>query len=194
VLRPEIIIMTKLSDTALVILSAACQREGARVLPLTTKLKGGALSILLGSLNKRGLIEAIPAEAGDEVWAEQEGTPVTLRATAAAFEALGIEVPEEQAPQTSAPLTKRRARTASREPKAKSSGSGSPKRETKQALLIGMLRRSEGATVVEIAAVTGWLNHTIRGAISGGLKKRLGLDIKTQRVEGRGSVYRLVDG
>src|SRR5215207_1881789 len=72
---PEITTMTKLSDTALVILSTACQREGARVLPLTANLKGGAINVVLGSLHKRGLIEAIPAEAGDEVWGEQDDAP-----------------------------------------------------------------------------------------------------------------------
>jgi hypothetical protein len=187
--------MTKLSDTALVILSVACQRKGVRVLPLTANLTGGAVNIVLGSLHKRGLIEVVPAEGGDEIWREQDDVPVTLRATPAAFEPLGIEGPVEQVRETSAPTSpKARPRTAGREPRAKSAGdSASPKRETKQALLIGMLRRSEGATVVEIAAVTGWLNHTVRGAISGALKKRLGLEVGSEHAEGRGRVYTIAN-
>ena len=54
--------------------------------------------------------------------------------------------------------------------------------DTKQALLIEMLKRPEGATVAQIAEATGWLHHTIRGAISGALKKKLGLTITAHRV------------
>ncbi|MBK8909252.1 MAG: DUF3489 domain-containing protein [Rhodospirillales bacterium] len=73
---------------------------------------------------------------------------------------------------------------------------------TKQAMMIELLRRPEGATVEQIAEVTQWRNHTIRGAIAGALKKKLGLTITTERVrmvgpnkEGaRGSytIYRVV--
>lgn len=54
-----------------------------------------------------------------------------------------------------------------------------------------MLRAPEGATVEEITAVTGWQGHSIRGAISGVMKKKLGLNITSEKVEGRGCVYRL---
>ena len=46
---------------------------------------------------------------------------------------------------------------------------------TKQATLIAMLRRPDGADLDEIAEATGWKKHSIRGAISGALKKKLGL-------------------
>ena len=42
-------------------------------------------------------------------------------------------------------------------------------------------KRPKGATVEEIAAVTGWQHHTIRGAISGALKKKLGLTVEATR-------------
>jgi hypothetical protein len=90
----------QLSDTQSVILSAACAREGGLVLPITTTLKGGAVDMVLTSMIKKGLIEAIPAEAGAPVWREAEdGTPLTLVATAAAYMALGIAAdtaPEEE--------------------------------------------------------------------------------------------------
>jgi len=54
-----------------------------------------------------------------------------------------------------------------------------------------MLKASGGATVPEIAAVTGWQPHTVRGAIAGALRKRLGLLIASEKVDGRGRVYRL---
>ena len=52
---------------------------------------------------------------------------------------------------------------------------------TKQALMIDLLKRPEGATVEQIAERTGWQHHTIRGAISGALKKKLGLTIEATR-------------
>ncbi len=55
-------------------------------------------------------------------------------------------------------------------------------RDSKQAKLIEMLQRPEGATAEQIAEVTGWQKHTIRGAISGALKKKLGLTITTERI------------
>jgi uncharacterized protein DUF3489 len=56
-----------------------------------------------------------------------------------------------------------------------------PRPGTKQAKMIDMLKRPEGATVEQIAAATGWQHHTIRGAISGALKKKLGLTVEATR-------------
>ena len=67
-----------------------------------------------------------------------------------------------------------------------------PRTGTKQALLIDMLRRDEGATIEEVAAATGWQSHTVRGAIAGALKKKLQLDVGSAKVEGRGRIYRIV--
>ena len=47
--------------------------------------------------------------------------------------------------------------------------------------MIDLLKRPEGATVEQIAAATGWQHHTIRGAISGALKKKLGLTVEATR-------------
>jgi hypothetical protein len=44
--------------------------------------------------------------------------------------------------------------------------------------------------VPEVVAATGWQPHTVRGTIAGALKKELGLEIRSERVEGRGRVYR----
>ena len=62
---------------------------------------------------------------------------------------------------------------------------------TKQTQLIAMLRRSEGATIAQIVEATGWQPHTVRGALAGALKKRLGLDVASEKVEGRGRVYHI---
>ena len=78
-------------------------------------------------------------------------------------------------------------------PKATKSANGArkPQTGTKQEKLIAMLRRPEGATVEEIARAFGWQPHTVRGALYGVLRKRLGLDVTSDKVEGRGRVYRI---
>jgi hypothetical protein len=62
---------------------------------------------------------------------------------------------------------------------------------TKQAQIIALLQRPEGAAITEIVAETGWMAHSVRGLISGALIKKLGLVIKVAREDGRGSVYRI---
>lgn len=61
---------------------------------------------------------------------------------------------------------------------------------SKQAQVIGLLERPEGATVTEIAVATGWQPHTVRGMFSGALKKKLRLRV-VSTVEERGRVYRI---
>jgi hypothetical protein len=58
--------------------------------------------------------------------------------------------------------------------------------------MIGLMTRRDGATVEQISKVTGWQKHTVRGAISGALKKKLGLKVEATRKDG-GTVYRIVD-
>jgi Protein of unknown function (DUF3489) len=77
-----------------------------------------------------------------------------------------------------------------------------PRAGTKQAKMIEMLKRPQGATVEQIAAATGWQHHTICGAISGALKKKLGLTVDATRIreagpnktgaKGSTTVYRIV--
>ena len=62
---------------------------------------------------------------------------------------------------------------------------------TKQAILIGLLRRRGGTAIAQMAAKTGWQPHSVRGAISGTLKKKLGLDVTSTKVEDRGRVYQI---
>ena len=62
---------------------------------------------------------------------------------------------------------------------------------TKQDTLIGMLRASKGATIEKIAAELDWRSHTVRGAMAGALKKKLGLRVTSEKVDGRGRVYKL---
>ena len=63
--------------------------------------------------------------------------------------------------------------------------------DSKQAQLIKMLERPDGATIDEIVKKLEWQSHTVRGAIAGALKKRLKLKVESEKIEGRGRVYRV---
>ena len=172
----------QLSDAQAVILSTACARGDGMVFPVTTGLKGGAVGNVCKSLLKRGLIEEVAATNHNTVWRhDEERGLITLRATQLAYTVLGITEdpegqPDGQPASAPAPVTARRR-------------SG-----TKQEALIAMLRAEGGATIDEIAAALDWQTHTARGAISGALKKKLGLEVTSEKVDGRGRAYRITDG
>ena len=205
--------MTKLSDTQAVILSAASQRDDGAVLPLPEdlKVKGGAVNKVLGSLKAKALIDHQGTPRGDD--------PPPLCITRAGLQAIGVE-PEGEAPAGTATseapgaegqaeptergaAAKRKARAKATKPaKAALADKPTPRAGTKQARMIELLKRPGGATVEQIAAATGWQRHTIRGAISGALKKKLGLTVEASRTrevgpnkvgaKGSSTVYRIV--
>ena len=83
------------------------------------------------------------------------------------------------------------AKTA-RKPKTQSKRKPQAARSnSKQAMLIEMLKRPDGATIEEIAKKFEWQSHTVRGAIAGALKKKLGLNVQSEKVEARGRIYRI---
>jgi hypothetical protein len=90
--------------------------------------------------------------------------------------------------QTTTKTTVKRAaaKPAAKKPKA-------PRTESKQARLIEMLRRPEGATIEEIVKALTWQSHTIRGAMFGALKKKLGLKVESEKIDDRGRVYRVAE-
>lgn len=63
---------------------------------------------------------------------------------------------------------------------------------TKQSQLVTLLRSAAGASMEQMMALTGWQSHTVRGMLSGSLRKRLGLDVQCQRVDGV-HLYRIVE-
>jgi hypothetical protein len=218
--------MTKLSDTQRVVLSAAAQRADLSVLPLpeALTLKGGALNKVMESLRNRGLIRVLGGDGGPErlvitsegmaaigVEADEDEAPAA--ADTAPTSADADSAPEAPAPATEAngAATPARRKPTRGKGKAKASRAAAAASErtpkptlragTKQAQMIEMLKRPEGATVEQIAAATGWQHHTIRGAISGALKKKLGLTIEATRTrevgpnktgaKGSSTVYRI---
>jgi len=187
--------MTKLSDTQTIILSRAAQNEDRIALPLPENLRGGAATKVVSAMIAKGFLEEVDADMrdGETIWSETgDGHGVTLVATDAGLAAIGIEpdgantapagttdAPTEE-PTQDAPTETEAA------PKART-----PREGTKQATLIAMLRAPEGATIEEIMAATGWQSHTVRGAMAGALKKKLGLEVTSEKVENRGRVYKL---
>ncbi len=194
--------MHKLTDTQLVILSAAAQRQDRAVLPLSKSLKinKAAATTVLKSLLKKGLVAERPAAAYEAHWRETRGGGRTaLFLTDAGLQAIGVDVDRKTSKQSSSTKArpKQRSRRAQRKPSgAKPKGKTPPpavRPGTKQALLIDLLKRKKGATIEEIVEATGWQPHSVRGAISGALKKKLGLAVTSERVGDRGRVYRIAD-
>ena len=190
--------MPKLTDTQLVILSAAAGRDDHAVLPLpkSLKIKGGAVATVLKSLIKRDLVAEKPARRDNEMWREVDDKRMTLVITSAGLNAIGAEPEkpsEASAASTRSKPKRRRART-SKSPDGKSSPSATSgvRPGTKQALLIDLFNRKNGATIAEAVAMTGWQRHSVRGAISGTLKKKLGLAVTSTTVDGRGRVHQIV--
>ena len=192
--------MPQLSDSQLVVLTAACQRPDRCVFPVTARLKGNAAGNVLKSLLNKGLIKEVRAKRDDTVWRhDEERGRMTLVATNAAFAALGIDPQETSAEdETESALTDTPADVEA-EPKAASKPAERRKQPnaprtrdgSKQAQLIAMLRRAKGATIDEIAEALSWQPHTVRGAIAGALKKKLGLEVTSEKDEKRGRVYRV---
>ena len=71
--------------------------------------------------------------------------------------------------------------------------SKAPRENSKQAQVIAMLHRPEGATIEQICLATGWQQHTVRGTFAGAFKKR-GLSISSSKNAGAQRVYRLAVG
>lgn len=185
--------MTTLTDTQSIILSAAAQRADHIALPLPTNLRGGAATKVVGTMLAKGLLEEVDADLRKRelIWRETgDGHGVTLVATDAGLDAIGIEHEAGSANAVALDaLTDEPAAQAAVTVAAPTSRA--PREGTKQAALIDMLSRPEGATLDELATALEWAPHTCRGAMSGALKKRLGLVITSQKVDGRGRVYQI---
>src|ERR1700694_4106286 len=90
------------------------------------------------------------------------------------------------------PGVERRRKVGDREALPDPEPQPDPKPPSKQDVVIAMLRLPEGATIDEVASVTGWQRHTVRGVFSGTLKKKLGLTLASSKEE-RGRVYRIAE-
>jgi hypothetical protein len=186
--------MTKLTDTQLVVLTAALAREDGSILPLPDHLKGGAVGKVCAALLTKGLAEEVAlapdrARAAPEtIFRMTEDGPSVLRLTTSAQTLLGGEAApgEETEADAGAPNAPAAAEPVqSGEP----ASARQPRPGTKLDRLIALLRRPEGVSTAEASEALAWMQHSVRGAIAGNLKKKYGLAIRGQKVEGRGMVY-----
>ena len=167
--------MAKLTDTQLVILSAATGRKTRAVLPLPKSLKAnkGAATSVLKALIKKGLIEEHPAGPRTEIWREDKtGRRFTLTITDAGLGALDAG-PAKPSPK----------RPKERQENASPSGAPRGKAET----ILALLKRPEGAPLADLERATGWQPHSIRAALTG-LRKR-GITITRSKDDGV-TIYR----
>jgi len=176
--------MTNLTETQSIILAAGAKRPANIALPLPKGLAGAAAKMTVTRMIDQGLLHEVDADPrrSEPLWRETgDGRGTTLVVTEAGLLAIGIE---PVVVQTMVAVRRCQVETPAQKQPAQRAG-------TKQAMLIAMLQKPEGATIAELAAATGWQAHTVRGAMSGVLKKKLGLPISAKKVEGGGTVYKL---
>jgi hypothetical protein len=191
-------LMPELTDTQTLVLSRAATRPGNLALPLPTGLSGAAAKMAVTKMIERGWLEEVEANLrrGEPLWRETgDGHGTTLIATQAGLEAIGIE-PVVATTMTNLRKVKVDLVTEPQALPAASTDPATPKpiairTGTKQAQIIALLQRPEGASIAEIVAATGWMAHSARGLISGALRKKLGLDVIVATAAGRGRIYHI---
>ena len=180
--------MAKLTDTQLILLSTAAQRDdGAAVLP--ERMNRDSAMGAATSLVARKFMREIRAKPGMPVWRTDENDrPLSLVIMKAGRDAIGVEAAEDAA---CAPLSAGKIDDKpSDERAAHASPDRAPRPGSKQALLVAMLSKPKGATLEQLVEATGWLPHTTRAALAG-LRKR-GFAIGRAADDKLGSVYTIV--
>ena len=156
-----------LSNTQYEILEHAIDHNQGQITWFPDNVKGGARhKVIQGLLNKT----LITRDDNDNCCVTAEG-----------YVALGRDMPAPAAlhpdPGVEATVAPGRPRT---------------RQNSKQATVIQMLQRPEGATINQICAATGWQAHTVRGTFAGAFKKKLGLNLTSDKADGGERIYRIV--
>src|SRR5271166_946109 len=198
----------KFNDTQLVLLGAASRRDDHCLVP-PEGAKRGRAQRAVAKLLEAGLLKEVRAKAGAPIWRrdEETGRTYALKLTAAGAKAIAVDDATESEsmgeryadhpivsanPKLELGSGAAAAITAAIDrPNSGVAASPTPTRGgTKIAQVIELLQRSDGATLAELVAATGWLPHTTRAALTG-LRKR-GYAVGIDRADkARGSVYRI---
>lgn len=197
--------MTQLTDTQLVLLSAAANYKDG-ILPINNRLKGGAAKVVAQKLLALGLAEEQAAPPSSRGWrVTAEGHQLVLVITSGGLAAIGVEASDgfNSVPDSTPACTPTAALASSASshvdhpspPIDASTSNKDPcplkkfRSGTKKAEVIGLLGRADGASIGDICALTGWLAHTTRAALTG-LRKD-GMVIELVRREGCVAHYRI---
>lgn len=161
----------QLTATQLAVLTHAREHTEGKIDWFPDTVKGGARQKVLDGLGNRGLITSkhnnwFVSAAGYEALGVPRKGPVTLQALEAVIKAASVSADE----------TAKISRTRD---------------NSKQAQVLAMLRRPEGATIAQICEATGWQPHTVRGALAGTFKKKFRLLIVSEKNENANRVYRV---
>ena len=177
-----------LSTTQYDILEHAIDQTNGQIVWFPDNVKGGARHKVIQGLFNKALI----TRAGqDNYFVAAEG-----------YDALGRDrptpAPLHPDPEVEAAVAAKEAEWAQEKQVAaqrllKVGVEGKPRMRdnSKQATVIQMLQRPEGATVQQICQTTGWQAHTVRGTFAGAFKKKLGLTIVSDKAQGGERVYRI---
>ena len=159
---------TPLTPTQQAVLDDAHQHGDGKITWTKLNINGGARQKIIGAMLRKKLVTGV----GHDYFIAAGG-----------YEAMGL--PRRK------PITEREldAVTAS----AERANKPLFRAGTKQAKMIGLLKRPEGATIEQICAATQWLPHTVRGAMAGALTKRLGLAISSTKRDNQIRVYRITN-
>ena len=172
---------TTLTPVQHAILAYAIHNNEGRIDWFPPNIKGGARKKVLDGLFNRALI----TPAGNEWWIAAEG-----------YDALGLPRPVVTTTfvtATSPVETLLETEGQIMEPAKNPRPTPRTRDHSKQATVIELLRRPEGATLAQITEATGWMVNTSRGFLAGAVKKRLGLTLISEKPEGGVRSYRVVD-
>ena len=199
----------QLSDAALVLLSAAADREGGMVMPAPASLRarGGALGKVVTKLLRQGLVEEVRVNSPDEAWrSDEQGSRIGLKVTEAGLNAIGVPaLPEQPTADTRTSRIERKDRPAKKPGRASgardsaesvSAGAGpdqvvaaAAKPGSKQALLIEQLGRPGGVRIGDLVSLLGWQPHTVRAALT--RLRQQGCRVDRCKDEQGATIYRL---
>ena len=178
----------KLTDTQREVLEHAADQPNGCITWFPDNVKGGARQKVISGLFNKALITS---NGGQDWFVAAEGYDALGRARPTPASTHPDPEIEAAVSAAEANWTQEKQDAAKQLLKVGVEGKPRTRENSKQAAVIQMLQRPEGATINQICAATGWQAHTVRGTFAGAFKKKLGLNLASEKVEGNDRVYRI---